>query len=218
MPSDTLIPSDRRGNPQVIVDALMRMLQEQFPVVISGAAVSAAVIQQLTKQVVDVVRKNIAILGGVLTTAGLAMLLPSLAVALVNLVGFTTTGVVGGALSLQKSNVEVLTITLHYSYTGSLAALIQSSVYGGSASGVFSMLQSFGATSAIAPPVALALGGAFLILGAGAVGYWFWQRRFGGSDSGSDSDDELDSDDESRGDDKHPPKENQALIKTVSVS
>ena len=70
------------------------------------------------------------------------------------------------------------------------------------------MLQAFGATSAIAPPVALALGGALLILGVGAVGYWLYQHRFGGDD------DELDSDD-----DEHPPKENdQAVIKHVSVS
>ena len=102
MPSDALIPSNQRGNPQVVVDAIILMLRDQFPMVISGAAISAALLQQLTKQMVDVVRTNLAILGGVLTTAGLAMLLPALAVALVNIVGFTATGVVSGALSLLK--------------------------------------------------------------------------------------------------------------------
>jgi hypothetical protein len=88
------------GNPrpQVVVDALTRLIQNQFPAIVSGAAISAA----LVRQVFDFVQQNLAILGGVLTTAGLAVLLPSLAVALVNLVGFSASGVVAGALGLYK--------------------------------------------------------------------------------------------------------------------
>jgi hypothetical protein len=82
------------GNPRNVVDALIRLIRDQFPAVVSGAVVSAVLVQQ----VVDFLEKNIAILGGVLTTAGLALLLPSLAVVLVNLVGFTTSGVVAGSL------------------------------------------------------------------------------------------------------------------------
>lgn len=86
------------GNPrpQAVVDALTRFIQNQFPAIVSGAAISAA----LVRQVFDFVQQNLAILGGVLTTAGLAVLLPSLAVALVNLVGFSASGVVAGALGL----------------------------------------------------------------------------------------------------------------------
>ena len=73
---------------------------------------------------------------------------------------------------------------------------------------MFSALQSFGATAAVAPPVALALGGTFLVIGIGAVGYWWYTRRQHPRDRG-DSDDD---------DDKHPPQENQPLIKRVSVS
>lgn len=101
MPSNALIlRNPPRGvedpRPQVVVDALIHLIQNQFPAIISGAAISAALIQQ----VVDFVKKNLAILGGVLTTAGLTILLPSLTVALVNLVGFSASGVVSGSLRL----------------------------------------------------------------------------------------------------------------------
>lgn len=62
-----------------------------------GGNISAAIIQQ----VVDLVKQNITIIGGALsTTAGLAMLLPSLTVVIVNAIGFTAEGVVKGALGL----------------------------------------------------------------------------------------------------------------------
>ena len=103
MASNVLIPlnppSPGGGNPgpQIVVDALTRLIRDQFPAIVSGAAISAA----LVRQVLDVVQKNLAILlGGALTTAGLAVLLPSLAVVLVNLVGFSASGVVAGALGL----------------------------------------------------------------------------------------------------------------------
>lgn len=83
--------------PHIVVDALTRIIRDQFPAIVSGAAISAA----LVHQVADFLKENLAILlGGVLTTAGLAVLLPSLAVVLVNLVGFSASGVVYGALGL----------------------------------------------------------------------------------------------------------------------
>jgi hypothetical protein len=112
-------------------------------------------------------------------------------------------------------DVEPLTVTIHYSYTGSLAAIIQSSVYAGSTGGIFSALQSFGATAVVAPPVALALGGTLLVVGAGVGGYWLYQRRqrrLAAEARAAGDDDDSDSDDE------HPPKEIQPLIKRVSVS
>jgi len=87
----------------------------------------------------------VTILSGFLTTTGLSILLPSLVVALVNLLGFTSAGVVGG----------------------SLATLIQSALYAGSTGGIFSALQSFGATAVVAPPIALALGITLVLSGLG---------------------------------------------------
>ena len=84
------------GDLQIVVNASMQLIQNQFLPIVSGVALSAVV-----QQNVNLVKDNIvAIFGGVLTTAGLSILLPSLFVALVNLVGFTSTGVVGGTLSL----------------------------------------------------------------------------------------------------------------------
>lgn len=95
MPSSDALSALGGGNTglQVVVDGLTHLVQNQVP---AGAAISAA----LARQVVDLVQQNLAILGGVLVTAGLALLLPSLAVLLVNFVGFSAEGVVGGELGL----------------------------------------------------------------------------------------------------------------------
>lgn len=96
LPSNPPLPGGA-GNPRIVVDALIRQIQDRFPGIVLGAVVSAAVV----KQVVEVVKNNIsAILSGVLTTAGLVVLYQSLALVLVNLLGFSATGVVGGALGL----------------------------------------------------------------------------------------------------------------------
>ncbi len=59
--------------------------------------------------------------------------------------------------------------------TGSLAAAIQSVVYGGATGGLFSIFQSIGATAVVAPPLALALGVAGIVGGA----YHFANRGSG---------------------------------------
>ena len=95
MPSKSLVPSNPGGpNRRHIVDALIRVLKEQFR---TGAAISTA----LVRRVIDPLKNNIlAILSGALTVASLPVLLPSLAVSLVHQAGFTATGVVAGALGL----------------------------------------------------------------------------------------------------------------------
>jgi len=79
---------------------------------------------------------------------------------------------------------------------GSIAAAIQSSVYGAYTTGVFSALQSFGATAVIASHVALALGGISLAVGAGLIGFWWWKKRKPGqnysAEHGPDSNDDND--------------------------
>ena len=65
----------------------------------------------------------------------------------------------------RKSDGWNLTI----SHAGSLAAGLQSAIYGGATGGVFSVLQSIGATAVLAPPVAIGLGAGALVAGAGCV-------------------------------------------------
>ena len=79
------------GNLQIVVDALIHQ-------VITSDAV--AIVQQTVHQAVDLAKQNIAILAGALATAGLAVLLPSLMVLIVNAVGFTSAGVFKGVLGL----------------------------------------------------------------------------------------------------------------------
>jgi len=54
---------------------------------------------------------------------------------------------------------------------GSLAAVLQSAFWKGSTSGVFSILQSIGATSSVAAPPVIGLGVAC------AIGIGIWQRK-----------------------------------------
>jgi len=77
-------------------------------------------------------------------------------------------------------DIETRTAAIHYSYTGSLAASIQSPFYGGFTRGIFSMLQSFGAKFVIAPRFVLGCGGTLLVFGAQAIHYWWYRRREGG--------------------------------------
>ncbi|KDR69307.1 hypothetical protein GALMADRAFT_77599 [Galerina marginata CBS 339.88] len=130
------------------------------------------VTSRLLEKVVDIIRKNIVgLLGGSLMTAGLTVLLPLLAVAVVNALGWTVSGVVAG----------------------SIAAAIQSSIYGAFTTGVFSTLQSFGATAVIASPAGLAVGGITLVVGAGCLWYWLYKteraRRASESASGPSNSD-----------------------------
>ncbi|KAK7462170.1 hypothetical protein VKT23_007773 [Stygiomarasmius scandens] len=83
------------------------------------------------------------IIAGGLVGIGGAAILPSVGIAAVNAVGFTPSGVAAG----------------------SLAAEFQSIVYGGATRGLFSTLQSFGATAVMAPPTSLGLGAAAIIAG-----------------------------------------------------
>ncbi|KIM36474.1 hypothetical protein M413DRAFT_449173 [Hebeloma cylindrosporum] len=167
MPSNAVLPPNppgppRGGNPQNVVDGIMRLLHDQIPSIAAGAVVSAMLLKQAVEvlkrnisALVDILKNNVsALLGGGLIAASLPVLLPSLAVAIVNAVGFTAAGVA----------------------KASLAAALQGLFYGGNTGGLFSVLQAFGATGAVAPPVALALGVTSLAVGAGALGYWWYKR------------------------------------------
>ncbi|KAF8956010.1 hypothetical protein BDZ97DRAFT_1925935 [Flammula alnicola] len=150
MSNNSILPSGSGRRPRLedLVDALMPLIRDRLP---TGVLVSA----HLIKQIGDLAKQHIfALLGSGFAAAGLAAILPSLAGVIVNELGFTAGGVLAG----------------------SIAASVQSAVYAGSTSGVFSALQSFGATAAVAPPVALALAGISLGIGAGFLGYWLDNR------------------------------------------
>jgi hypothetical protein len=63
--------------------------------------------------------------------------------------------------------LSFLTIRPLLCMTGSLAAGFQSIVYGASTGGLFSVLQSIGATAVLAPPLALGLGVVAFATGTG---------------------------------------------------
>jgi hypothetical protein len=76
-----------------------------------------------------------------------------------------------------------------YMMTGSIAATIQSAVYGAYIGGLFSVLQSIGATAVVASPLALGLGAA--TLGTGLICKLSGRGRpsnAGGDDDGNDGD------------------------------
>ncbi|KAK1235618.1 hypothetical protein PQX77_001150 [Marasmius sp. AFHP31] len=84
--------------------------------------------------------------GGGLIAGGSSVLLPSAGIATLNAVGFTSSGVAAG----------------------SLAAGLQSAIYGGATGGLFSICQSIGATAVVASPVGLALGAGAVAVGVGS--------------------------------------------------
>lgn len=86
-----------RHPPNVDLNVFVNALMHQVPAQLALSN-TVAISQQLLQQVSDIVRANLAPLCALLTTAaGMAILLPSLAVAIVNLVGFTSGGVLAGA-------------------------------------------------------------------------------------------------------------------------
>ncbi|KAF4615001.1 hypothetical protein D9613_002467 [Agrocybe pediades] len=125
--------------PQNIVsDSLLALLREHIP-----GFDKLAMTRVVFDRALAVIKENIhLIIGTLLSSVGVVVLVPSLTVAIVNLIGFTADGVLAG----------------------SIAAFVQSLVYGGSTRGLFSILQSFGATATISP-VGLAIGGALLVAG-----------------------------------------------------
>lgn len=79
--------------PRSVVDALVRLIRDQ----VLGLAISMVVTTYVLKQVLDIIKKNIAgLLGGCLILVGLALLLPSLALVVVNALGWTASGVLTG--------------------------------------------------------------------------------------------------------------------------
>ena len=93
------------------------------------------------------------------------MLWPLGAASILSCLGFTSGGVTAGDLifCLHRGGP-----TLKYNI-GSLAAMVQSVVYGGATGGIFSVLQSAGATMVLVPPF-----GSILLFGVcAALLYYF---------------------------------------------
>ena len=79
-------------DPRAVVNALMRQIQVEY-----ALSYGAAISKELLRNIADIVRANLAPLSALLTTVGISMLLPSLAVVIVNAIGFTSGGVLAGA-------------------------------------------------------------------------------------------------------------------------
>ncbi len=75
----------------------MRQIQVEY-VLSYGAPIS----KELLRKITDIVRANLAPLSALLTTVGVGMLLPSLAVVIVNAIGFTSGGVLAGARAVAR--------------------------------------------------------------------------------------------------------------------
>ncbi|KAL0564684.1 hypothetical protein V5O48_017357 [Marasmius crinis-equi] len=103
------------------------------------------------------------IAGGGLIAGGSTVLLPNAGIAALNTVGFTSAGVAAN----------------------SLAAGIQSLVYGGATTGLFSVCQSIAATAVAASPVGIVLATGAVVVGAALVAT---QSR--GEGDGQDEDEE----------------------------
>ncbi|KAJ7598135.1 hypothetical protein C8J56DRAFT_161533 [Mycena floridula] len=135
-------------------------------------AVGRVVSAEYLRNAIELVKRNIAALISTgMVVAGSAMLLPALAILALNAVGFTLSGVAAG----------------------SLAAAIQSLFYGASTTGLFSILQSLGATAVIGSPVLPIVGG--VLVGVGIIGLVGWKiykehRDAASKDSGDGDDDE----------------------------
>jgi len=160
--STTNASQERIGH---LAGAIALLVQNQFPALLTGAIITA----ELIDQVREVIKHNLKFLGNALISAGLLTLLPTLVVTTVNLIGFTSAGV------LQ----------------GSLAAVIQAAIYGGQTGGLFSLLQGFGATAVISPPLVIGIGAGLTVVGAGILGYKLWKwdcerRRVNDKDEGED--------------------------------
>ncbi|KAJ7574938.1 hypothetical protein C8J56DRAFT_977864 [Mycena floridula] len=104
------------------------------------------ILAEYPRSAIELVKRNItALISTGMIVAGSALLLPTLAILALNAVGFTLLGVAAG----------------------SLAAAIQSAFYGGATTGLFSILQSLGATAVIGSPVLPLIGGVLAGVGIG---------------------------------------------------
>ena len=106
---------------------------------------------------------------------GAVMALPSLLVGILHIVGFTPAGVAAGEhiLAIAWSGSDTLAMyCMVFILSGSVAAWIQSVIYGGAAGGLFSILQSFGASATVIANPFLALGGFLLMVVGWLIGKW----------------------------------------------
>ncbi|KAF8177250.1 hypothetical protein BJ912DRAFT_986104 [Pholiota molesta] len=184
-------PGPPNVNINAFVDAIMRQTLNQLPL-----AHVAQISAQLLNQVRAIVRRHTLALAGLLSAASLAVLLPSLAVVVVNALGFTSSGVL----------------------LGSLAAALQSSVYGALTGGAFSVVQAFAATAVVASPAVLAIGSILLAGGVGLFGWklWKWYNNRGSNTGPGGDDDDGDGDDDDNEDQQKPTNENAVIPRASS--
>ena len=123
-----------------------------------------------------------------LAAGGAAIAAPAVGILALNAAGFTAAGVAAGASHLISLRIDIDFAIL---ISGSLAAAVQSAVYGGFTTGLFSVFQSIGATAVVSAG-SLIGGGTTLAAGAGIL-------ASNGDDDPDDEDSSTDSDNEETG-------------------
>src|ERR1700722_4794972 len=106
--------------------------------------------------------------GITLCAVGGAIILPAAGTVVLNAIGFSPVGPAAGTYSRHSLLAQQIPNQCFY-YTGSLAAGIQSSVYGGATTGLFSLAQSATMTAAITPIVPLVAGSTVVGAGVGIL-------------------------------------------------
>lgn len=96
---------------------------------------------------------------------GTVVVLPAVTVGILGVIGFTPGGVAAGTFPLSSQAFP--SSQTYTSLTGSIAAGLQSVLYGGATGGLFSVLQCLGAT-AVAPSIFATFAG----VGTAAAGTW----------------------------------------------
>jgi hypothetical protein len=108
-------PGPPNVNINAFVDAIMRQALNQLPL-----AHVAQISAQLLNQVRAIVRRHaLALAGTLFSAAGLAVLLPSLTLVVVNALGFTSSGVLLGSCSY------IMAVLSHVSYQAQLSTFIR---------------------------------------------------------------------------------------------
>lgn len=94
------VPGNHAGLVQALVSVLSRS-SNASAVLVNAAVISRAIIQDVEA----VLRRYLKeLIGGALVAGGIGALIPSLAVVIVNAIGFTSGGVAAGAYHLRDEN------------------------------------------------------------------------------------------------------------------
>ena len=160
-----MVALDRKRDPIAIAELLLtELLQKKFSLrkVSAPSFVDTILRTEHRPSPSDVAGR---IIGTALCIAGAALLAPFAIGGALAAVGFTSAGVAAGNLFFLTQRTRLLSYSL-----GSVAATVQSVVYGGATGGLFSLLQSAGATMVLPSAGTIVAGAATTGAGIGVMG------------------------------------------------